>query len=113
MEVVDYNLPEHELADYGIDWAAVDNDEVVRLYWQRNPPRELPDDDIPHDRFAQPRRFVEVRVPEPINALGAEPYLALDRFLAASAAVDMTATHPALRRQWWTVSLQFLMQHHV
>lgn len=110
MDVIDEDLPDHELADYGIDWHE-DNDEVMRLHWVQNPPQDLPDDELHPDRFAQPRRLVEVRVPVPINPLGPAAFDALDAFLRASPDLNMQATQPALRRLWWIKALEFLAPH--
>ncbi|KZV83845.1 hypothetical protein EXIGLDRAFT_589298, partial [Exidia glandulosa HHB12029] len=41
VEVQEEELPVNEIAEYGIDWDAHDNDRVLRLHWERNPQDEI------------------------------------------------------------------------
>lgn len=103
------DIPEHELAEYGIDWEEHQDDEVMRLHWQNNNLPDVPDADRHPNGWARPPRpetLVDVRVVPPGDILSPQQVDQLYAYLV-SLGLDLESTSMDVRRLWWIHALDF------
>lgn len=93
------DVPDEELADYGVDHEALEDQHILRSNVRNN------QDEPEHAGPRRPTRFSRVDVLPPNCPLTLAQLD--DLALHVSRRTDLSSPHPSVRRHWWICALEF------